>query len=446
MKHKLKRALFRLLPYRWLNGSREFHRFLDQLESFERLSPDAAREWQFRRVRELVGRAHAESPFYSRFYRRHDFHPDQLRHVEDLRRVPVISKADIVDAPQELILSSCRDQAMGVKSTSGSTGQPLHLPLPYDVAVREQASMVYLWRQVGYRPERGRVEFRGNLPQGQLYLHDPRKRMLRLNATCLEREFLPQLLAVLRHFRYQYFHGFPSTMAHFAELLHREGKVGDLPHPAAILCSSEVLTDFHRHTFASCFPESTVFNLYGQAERVAAGSWTAGSEAIHFLARAYHVEIDPRTKEVIGTNLHNDTAPLIRYNTRDVAGEVLPVNPRTPWLFPVVSDIEGRIADRLVNSSGGYVSTVHLVYAFRRASIYSACKIIQHETDRFEILVVPTGEAEQVRADFELVKQDLLPYLGQDARIEIRLVDHIPLEANGKFKWIESRLETSATS
>ncbi len=79
---------------------------------------------QARRLRELVARASAASPFYRQKLARAGVDADQIRSREDLARLPFTEKSDFRDHYPFGLLAVPMDQVVRVHASSGTTGKP----------------------------------------------------------------------------------------------------------------------------------------------------------------------------------------------------------------------------------------------------------------------------------------------------------------------------------
>ena len=80
------------------------------------------RSLQLERLRWSVGHAYEHNPHYRAAFDHAGFHPDQLRTLDDLRRVPFLTKQEMRDhAPYGLFAMPMRD-VVRIHSSSGTTG------------------------------------------------------------------------------------------------------------------------------------------------------------------------------------------------------------------------------------------------------------------------------------------------------------------------------------
>lgn len=88
----------------------------------------AISSYQEAALRRLVDHAHEHVPFYRRHFERHGLRPEHVRSLEDLARVPPVSRREFQQAPLEDRMAAGFDlSACHSYETSGSTGEPLRI-------------------------------------------------------------------------------------------------------------------------------------------------------------------------------------------------------------------------------------------------------------------------------------------------------------------------------
>jgi len=94
----------------------------------ETLPRDELRRLQHLKLKRLCEWAHARSVFHRRRWDAAGFHPDQLKTVDDIRRIPFMTREDWMDAQMEdppfgTLPAAHRDLAIRYHLTSGTTGR-----------------------------------------------------------------------------------------------------------------------------------------------------------------------------------------------------------------------------------------------------------------------------------------------------------------------------------
>ena len=133
------------------------------------------------------------------------------------------------------------------------------------------------------------------------------------------------------------------------------------------------------------------------------------------------------------TGLCSDEQPLIRYRTGDVV-RLSNNNCKDGRGLHVIDQIAGRTTDFVVKADGTVMHALAVIYVLRAVQGVGEFKFIQQSVDFVEADVVPnklwTDDAE------EKIQQGLKNRLGQDVEVKVNLVDAIPPEASGKYRYV----------
>jgi phenylacetate-CoA ligase len=433
------RTVMARLPYAVGHWDRDYTRHLSHFRALERMGTDEIRQWQFRRVVQLATLAYHHTDFYRELFDSAGVHPSQLRDIPDLKRLPILTKELIRDQVSRMIVRGTPAASLHKSVTSGTSGSPLTIYTNASAAAAERAAICLQWERVGYRPELGRVEFRGSLPADRLTEEFRGDRILRVNINRLDPPYMRDLVATINRCGYHFFHGYPSALDRFARMLELVGLKETLRMPRALLLASEMVYLPQIEQLERTFVDVKVIAHYGQAERVALGAWTPTSRAYHFLPGYAWVEADEAGR-IIGSSLVNEVMPLLRYRTTDVAQGFRDEPGDPPHLFPVIESIEGRLEDQLRTPEGTFVSAARITFPFKEGRSYTACKIVQHAADRLELVVEVARPEDEVRMEFAGIIRELATVFGPSMNFDLTLVREIPRLPSGKFKWVESRI------
>jgi phenylacetate-CoA ligase len=126
-------------------------------EAIETLSPGEVRRLDNERLTEQVAYDVATSPFYRAKLDRAGVRADEIRHVEDLARIPFMEKGEIADSQADgtlLGINQCAplDTIVRIQATGGTTGQPMRIGLTRrDIADYGEVGARALWA-MGCRP------------------------------------------------------------------------------------------------------------------------------------------------------------------------------------------------------------------------------------------------------------------------------------------------------
>ena len=147
--------------------------------------------------------------------------------------------------------------------------------------------------------------------------------------------------------------GYPSSVKIFALFLKKNSlKINSIKQ---ILVASEVLTDNDRNIIESVF-DCKISNHYGLAEQIVMFGDCEKHTHLHNYFEYGYVELldtdRSNIKKIIGTNLHNKTMPIIRYDTGDLA-IVDDSNCKCSRNGITIKNIIGR-HDQLIRTPNGY--------------------------------------------------------------------------------------------
>jgi phenylacetate-CoA ligase len=279
-----------------------------------------------------------------------------------------------------------------------------------------------------------------------------RDRVLRtrlLSAFEMSPQGLDQMISVIRSARPRMLFGYPSALAHIARHADRIGaRLDDLEVEVAFV-TSESLYEHQRaqieHTFAC-----RVANGYGGRDAgFVAHECPAGS--LHVTAEDVIVEIispqgaalPPGERgEIVVTHLASKDFPFIRYRTGDI-GALSDQPCACGRGLPVLGAIEGRATDFVVAQDGRVVHGLAMIYVLREITGIAEFRIVQESLQTTVVDVVP---CEGFDADCKhKIAAGIKARLGAQTEVRVEVVDEIPRERSGKFRFVQSNVASHAT-
>jgi phenylacetate-CoA ligase len=213
----------------------------------------------------------------------------------------------------------------------------------------------------------------------------------------------------------------------------------------AVFTSSEPLLEMQRELVEERF-SCRVFDFYGMSEAIMfAGECNAHSGLHHHMelsivevldAKGFPVQ-DGETGRLVGTTLHNDAMPLIRYDIGDLTARI-PARCPCGRAHVLHAPVTTKAEDIVVTPDGRLISPSVLTHPLKPLKGLEMSQIIQDAPDRVRVLLVVQGEASTKL--LEQVREGMGARLGPEVRVELEIVDRIPLSANGKFRWVISNV------
>ena len=422
--------------YRWRYGG-VFPGYLEMLKRTERLPAEqlgALQEAELLRLRRFAA---AHVPHYQRESRT-PFHTAAFTTKDQIR-----------ERPQEFIAETYRRHALIPWHTSGTTGKPLTVYYSRR-AMQKTWAFVEIYRNTaGVTKGDRRGQFTGKMivPPNQapskkiFWRHDLANRALLFSTVHLLPENLPCYAAAMERFQPAYLSGYASSMFVLADYYRQSGRRA--PRLQAALTSAETLLEHQRRAIEETFT-TRVFDQYGQAEMQS--FWyecEAGRMHAHPLAGVTEILRPDGTAaapgemgEVVLTGLLNDAMPLIRYRVGDTARFSTESCPCGRGM-PVIEEIGGRLDDVVYSRDRGFLGRLDPVLKGVRNIVESQFE--QESLDLLRVRFVPG--ARFTTEDLQMLENNLRARVGRSMHLEFECTNRIPRSANGKFRFVISRLD-----
>lgn len=406
---------------------------------------------QSRQLRRIVRHAYDTVPFYRQKFDALGIKPENIQSIDDLSKLPIISKSEIRHCTTDLISSDYSVEKLRVLSTSGSTGQPLR---------------VYISRaEDGYRKAK---HLRANYSCG----HKFSNRWLTVTSPSHFSEvsgiqkqlhfYSPEFVSVfwninrqlyeIGKFKPEVLDGYSSSLSLLAHAIRKNGVSG--LKPKMIFGGAELIDDLSRKVIEEVF-DAPFYDQYAtiEFERMA---WQCTERV------GYHIDADSLIMEVVNTDgdavsagasgeivctsLFNYAMPLIRYKVGDfgvLSDDECPCG----RALPILSRIEGRSDSLLLLPDGRMLSPRVVTIAmssFRFNSNVEQFRLIQESKSSLKVIIKLHGEAS---VDKPVMQQALIAHFknmfgleDDSVAITVEFVDDIPLNKSGKLKIVESKI------
>ena len=424
-----------------------YRRYISELEQSQWWTPDEVRELQQERLRVLIRHAYENVPYYRRVMVERKLKPHDIRTVDDLYKLPVLTKQDVRLHWNELLARNIRAHRTTIGRTGGTTGVPLRFMLDKDRVTFDHALIDRHWSWAGYRPGDRVVLLRGftlvppDTDSKIYWRRDWVDNRIYLSGFHLSREIMPIYIEKLREWQPKFLAGYPSNLFTLARFMEQQ----NVRIPVeAVFTSSELLTPTERKVIERQFV-CRVWDRYGTGERLVVGQQCEYGN-YHQNAEFGILQVDsPRGEpapvgskgELIHTGLTNFSMPLIRYASEDI-GYV--VNERCPCGrgLPLMGSVQGRKDDVIVTADGRLMPRAGLDQIHEFVDNMERCQLVQERVGEVIVRVLPGPDFNQKDAA-ELVGQ-LNRRLGNGTKVKIELVDELPLTVTGKERFIVSRV------
>ncbi|WP_027856285.1 phenylacetate--CoA ligase family protein [Marinobacterium jannaschii] len=376
----------------------------------------------FYQVKNLVSICEKRVPFYKKFYKEHDFSSLELNSFDDLSSIPIIKKKDLQKVKFEDRIVSLKGGV--VTNTGGTSGQPLKLLLDGQAYSREWSHMHAIWEQLGYKTKCMKLTFRGmNLGEAPVvynFIHNE----FQVNAYCDFELLVDALYKVLSKYKIEYLHGYPSGIYEF--LKHSAELYPELIdkirlNVKGVFLGSEYPAPVYRDYIESilCIP---TLSWYGHSE-MAILAREYKEPFVYFPFQSYgfseSVSIEGRN-HLVGTTVHNQLGPLIRYDTGDLIDSVSYKN----GLLESFKISEGRTGEFVSDLNGRNISLTALVFG-RHHRIFEYAEFVQvKQAEAGRLTVYVTSQSSDLNCEL------LFDTSGLNMDVDFKLISS-PIKTQG---------------
>lgn len=434
--------------YKQRYGDR-FKNASSELEKFEKLTFAEMKSYQDERLRHLIEHSYATVPYYNRIMNKIGLKPADIRCVEDLHKLPVLTRLDVARYGHEMVSTKFDKKRLIHGHTSGTTGSPLSFFWDYDMWFMNN---VFDWRQKrwagmefgdsnGIFLGRTIVSLKKNNPP--FWQYNKFENQTWFSAFHLSEQHIKPIYDEINRRQPLFLEGYPSTLYVLAKLFEQNGLSFKLK---AALTSSEPLFENKREVIERVF-NCKIYDYYGLAERVL---W--GTECDCHCSK--HINMDYGITEIVdenddrlpdgsfgylvGTSLLNFGMPFIRYKIGDISCIEKTLCP-CGCQMPLMSNVCTKQEDLIVTPSGRYISASVLTHPFKPLDNVVMSQIIQDKLDSIVVNIVKNDKYS--KKDSELLLSALSERLGGEINIKLNFVDNIEREKSGKFKWVKSCID-----
>lgn len=390
-------------------------------------------------------------PYYRELFAREGFDPKSVQSAADLQRLPFLTKS-VIRANTETLK---HDQAQGLArfNTGGSSGEPLiffigNQRVSHDVAAKWRATRwwdvdigdpeIVVWGSPIELGTQDRVKM----------LRDKVMRTQLLPAFEMSEAKLDGFIQTIRAVRPRMLFGYPSALTHIARHAQKRGIAMDDLGIKVAFVTSERLYDDQRATIGRIFG-CRVANGYGGrdagfiAHECPSGNMhiTADDLVVEIVDEAGRVQPPGVAGEIVVTHLATRDFPFVRYRTGDVG--VLGTEACACGRgLPLLKEIQGRSTDFVVAADGTVMHGLSLIYILRDLTGLKSFKVVQESRELTRVLLVtePAFANEQLATIVTGFKQRL----GAHVDVQVSIVDEIPAEKSGKFRYIVSHAVSPA--
>ena len=431
------------LKLRQQRYNRTFKAFLDDLKRSEWISKEKILEYQNLKLRQIINHAYNTVPFYRSLYDEHGVDISQVQTINDLSRLPILTKKQVKAAGDHLLSTNFKKQRLFKTLTSGTTGTPLEI---YQTKYSINFQWAIFWRaraRFGLNIHDRHLMFGARMPISQDHLlppywrHDYFNNRVYISTNHIYEKTVNSIVDYLNSTHFDFFVGYPSAIYNFARLI-KEKNLCLYNRPKIIVFSSDTVLSKQKEIISNVFGVPLT-EFYGMVEFAGTMS-KCEHERFHVDHEHCYIEnhkIDSsKSHKLIMTGWGNYAMPFIRYDVGDF-GTPSTSSCKCGRESDSYFSIDGRLEDFITTPDGRKLSGMNQV--FKHAVNVLELQLYQEKISEIIFRIVPDINFSD--NDKALLIKEFRKRAGDEIDVKFNIVDSIKKTSKGKFRAVISELD-----
>ncbi|MEZ8233050.1 hypothetical protein AB6C62_06130 [Vibrio splendidus] len=412
-------------PYtpNWIKYGLNYYKAIREIYNFHALSGIEKNIYIKNKTLNSICQAYDKTSFYHDLYKSYNINPHKFKTLNDLSYLPIISKSDIINNVDELLINTVSKDDVICANTGGSTGNPLQLYRSQYEMVQELAYLDFhlskLYCNYSWLNKK-KLILRGNTYKGDVVARLGCN--LIISSQLLNSENIYSVVEKIKDFSPLLIHAYPSSLMKLLDLLQVTNQAITIPY---LLTSSEVITQ-QQLNLAKNALNTQYLDLYGNSEHSALAINIKGQYEFD-MSYGYTEFVKGK---LISTKLLDTPMPLIRYDCGDtyLVENILTDSTSDKSL----TSIGGRVAEYVYDSLKNKLPVVSLIYG-QHYQFFDAVTDFSLVQDKPGVLTIeyvavkPLNQSEVFNAE-EIINK----ITNNRLNLSFKKVDSIRVNRNGK--------------
>ena len=429
-------------------GDRNFYPTYKKVVKNQWKTYDELKDDQEKQLRHLINFSYRSVPYYHKLFDGLKLSPNDIRMVEDLEKLPILTKDIIKQNWDDFKPVNMGKIKYSENTTGGSTGTPFNYRQSKYDRFFGGALLYRGWSYAGYELGDKMVFLAGSsLDVGANSFivkkaHEISRNIRKLSSFDMGQDDMKKYTDVINSFKPRFMRGYASSINFFANYI-KENDV-EIISPSAVFTTAEKLMQPMRKNIEDVFA-CDVYDTYGLNDGGVGAYECSEHCGLHIDTERSIMEVVDDTGfqinegigHILGTSLHNYAMPFIRYDTDDM-GHIIEDACGCGRESMLLKEVMGRSVDVLLTPEGKSVHGWFFLYIF-----WEHCKgikeyqVIQENIDEILIKIVQEDDFDEKQIE---IIGDIIKRKSSGWDIEFRFVDKIERTKAGKYKFIISEL------
>lgn len=429
-------------------GDTSFYPVYKKLVNNQRKSYDELKHDQEKQLRHLIEFTYENVPYYRNLFKSLGLLPKDVRTMEDLEKLPILTKDIIKEHWEEFKPANLSSIKHYQWATGGSTGTPMQYRISKSDRFLGGAMLYRGWGYGGFELGDKMVILAGSsLDVGKkshltTKVHEIARNIRKLSSFDMGEREMRKYAGALNSFRPRFISGYASSIYFFARWL-EENQIS-VSSPEGVFTTAEKLFPHMRKTIGNAF-DCDVYDTYGLNDGGVSAYECPEHAGLHIDTERSIMEVvdseghqmDRGEGQILATSLHNYAMPFIRYTTGD-DGHITDDACGCGRGYPLLKEILGRTTDVLFTPEGKNIHGWFFLYIFwDYGKGIKEYQVVQETLEKIVVKIVPEedfDESQLTRIREVVAKRSP----GWD--IEFKYVDAIDRTRAGKYKFIINEL------
>jgi phenylacetate-CoA ligase len=416
----------------------------NQWKSYEEL-----KEEQEKQLRVMINFAYKNVPYYHKLFYDLKLSPDDVKKVEDLEKLPILTKDIIKQNWEDFKPVNLNKLKYYEAATGGSTGTPFKYRLYKFDRFLAGALLYRGWGYAGYELGDKMVFLAGaSLDIGKKSyvtkrVHEIARTIKKLSSFDMGEKEMKQYVSIINSFKPKFLRGYASSIFSFAKWTEENGI--EIHQPLAVFTTAEKLYPNMREKIKEVF-NCDVYDGYGLNDGGVTANECSEHCGLHIDTERSIMEVVDKDGnklengegEILATSLYNYAMPFIRYDTGDLGYNIDDVCGCGRG-YKLLKELVGRSVDVFVTPEGKNVHGWFFLYIF-----WEYCKgineyqVVQEKLDKIVIKIVPEDDFDEKQLD---KIREIIRKKSEGWNVEFKFVDQIKRTGAGKYKFIINEME-----
>lgn len=364
-------------------------------------------------------------------------------------KIKFIDKNEVMEHWEEFLVDDIDWNKCVTGTTGGTSGKPLKLVTPKNRYIHSLAFWHKELKWYGWNYDARAVIRNHRLSNGRNYMVNPILKEFIFDAFKMNGNYAKTVWRIMRKHSVRYIHAYPSGAYQFLKYCFNQNL--DTSFIKLCILTSEGVTEEQRH-FIESELHIPIYGSYGHSEKLVMAGTCPQTKHYHVEPCYGYMELVDNDNnlitdynfqgEIVGTTFTNKYFPLIRYKTGDYTSYLECNCPTHGIRYKLVADVMGHWDKSVVyRKDGGYTSLTALNLHSELYEHLDGLQFIQEKKGELIVLLIPNKK--YTERDNKCLMEHFENALGTGAKIELRFVDKLLFQENGKFLPLISKIETN---